>query len=230
MKRARTGIPGVDDMLKGGVPVDAIIGLQGPPGVGKSIFSLHFLLEGARKGEKCVYINLEEPRSNIQHMIDEFTFGDEFNSFVKREKIVIMCYSYEEYERIQTDLLEKIQEEAVNRVVIDSFNIFFTSLLGGKTTTDHPVRKSINKSFSLLRKPGLTSLLVLEKMRGDDSAFAFNIPFLVDGIISLDYLEMGAIERRVFIPKMRWTDQYRESRPFDISKRGIVISDHEIEL
>ena len=71
-------------MALSSVFVCGIIGLSGPPGAGKSIFSLHFLLAGAKKGQKCVYINLEEPEENINKMIDEFEFKDEFLEYVKK--------------------------------------------------------------------------------------------------------------------------------------------------
>ena len=58
-KRESIGVKEIDSMIQGGLPNGSLIGLSGPPGVGKSIFSLHFLLEGAKKGQKCVYINLE---------------------------------------------------------------------------------------------------------------------------------------------------------------------------
>ena len=54
LKRESVGIKEIDDMIEGGLPKGSILGLSGPPGVGKSIFALHFLLEGARKGQKCV--------------------------------------------------------------------------------------------------------------------------------------------------------------------------------
>jgi len=82
--REGTGIKEVDSMVQGGFPNGSIVGLSGPPGVGKSIFSLHFILEGARRGQKCVYINLEEPRKNIDNMIGEFDFAEEFFELEKK--------------------------------------------------------------------------------------------------------------------------------------------------
>jgi len=94
MEREKIGIKGVDDMIQGGIPNGSIIGISGPPGVGKSIFILHFLLTGAKKGQKCVYIALEEPRSNIDRMISQFDFAEEFRKYEKQEKIIIRCLTY----------------------------------------------------------------------------------------------------------------------------------------
>lgn len=221
MKRESTGIKKVDALIEGGFPISSVIGLSGPPGIGKSIFSLHFMLEGARKNQKCVYINLEEPKENIDNMIEEFEFKEEFLSFVKSKKIIIKCYDHSEFEKIYNNFFEKLIEEKVQRLVIDSFNVFFTSFFASKEIpTEVTISKMIHKTIGMLRKQGMATLLLLEKNKE-----SYNIPYLVDGIIELDYLDLGTIERRLFISKMRWTDQYKESVPFEIGKKGIIVQD-----
>lgn len=229
MEREKIGIKDVDNMICGGLPKGSIVGLSGPPGVGKSIFSLHFLLEGARKGQKSVYINLEEPRSNIDNMIKEFDFANEFFEFEKKGIIVIKCFSYPEYEKIHLDLIQKIKEDKkIKRLVIDSFNCFFSSIDNAHSIpVEINVRKLINSSFYQLRQKNLTVLLVLEKYDNYRLSFDYNIPYLVDGMIKLDFLDLGVIERRIFIPKMRWTEQYKESKSYDIGKKGIVMFPEE---
>jgi len=231
IERESIGIAKVDNMIEGGIPKGAIIGLSGPPGVGKSIFSLHFLLEGARKGEKCVYINLEEPESNILNMINQFDFAKEFNKFIEEEKIIIRCFTYPEYEKVYCDLFQKIKEdEKIKRLVIDSFNCFFSASFNPESLTlEHEVniRRVINQAFSMLRRKELTSLLILEMEMNKQTRFYYNVPYLVDGIINLDFLELGTIERRIFVPKMRWTNQFKESKSYDIGSKGIDVLEEE---
>ena len=78
-------------------------------------------------------------------------------------------------------------------------------------------------AFSMLRRKGLTSILILELSRDSRHGFYYNIPYLVDGTISLDFLELGTIERRIFIPKMRWTSQHKESKAYEITGKGIKV-------
>ncbi|MGE3263514.1 MAG: ATPase domain-containing protein [Bacteriovoracia bacterium] len=61
-----TGIPGFDQILKGGLPRNRLYLLQGEPGTGKTTLSLQFLFEGARKGEKCLYITFSETKEELQ--------------------------------------------------------------------------------------------------------------------------------------------------------------------
>ena len=228
IQRESFGVNGIDDMIEGGLPKEGVFGLSGPPGIGKSILALHFLLEGARKGQKCLYINLEEPRGNIDNMLGQFDFGKEFLDYEKKELIVIRCYNYLEYEKIQKELLQKIKDDKkIKRLVIDSFNCFFSSI-GNACSVGQEinVRKLITDSFYQLRKDDLTILLVLEK-KNDSYSFEFNIPYLIDGLIQLDFLDLGVIERRIFIPKMRWTNQYKESKNYEISSKGIEVIHEE---
>src|SRR5437870_316033 len=55
-----TGVPGLDDILKGGLIPHRLYLIDGDPGAGKTTLALQFLLEGVRRGEKCLYITLSE--------------------------------------------------------------------------------------------------------------------------------------------------------------------------
>src|SRR5690348_1152820 len=60
-----TGIPGVDDILRGGFPNDCLYMVTGTPGSGKTTLAMQFLLEGVRAGEPCLYVTLSESRREI---------------------------------------------------------------------------------------------------------------------------------------------------------------------
>lgn len=64
--RASTGIPGLDDVLGGGLPSNHIYLVEGDPGSGKTTLGLHFLLEGIQRGEKGLYVTLSETASELR--------------------------------------------------------------------------------------------------------------------------------------------------------------------
>ena len=222
MERISTGIKEVDNMVEGGFPKGSIIGINGLPGVGKSIFAIQFLLEGARNSEKGVYISLDEPIQNINRMIDSFSFSKEFRDFEKKGLIVIKCFDYLEYEKINLDLLEKISsDKKIKRVVFDSFNCFFDFFDKSSVKEDTNPRRLIHSSFNYLRRDDLNSLLILEKLEEGNNNVNYSIPYLVDGIINLDYSDLGHFERTVRVPKMRWTNQDKSIKKYFISSKGI---------
>src|SRR5947199_10692260 len=58
--KAKTGIWGLDNILSGGFSRGHVFLVEGAPGTGKTTIALQFLLEGARAGERCLYITLSE--------------------------------------------------------------------------------------------------------------------------------------------------------------------------
>jgi circadian clock protein KaiC len=54
------GVPGLDEVLAGGLSRGSVFLLEGDPGTGKTTIALSFVLEGARRGERCLYVTLSE--------------------------------------------------------------------------------------------------------------------------------------------------------------------------
>lgn len=62
----KTGIWGLDDVLAGGLSRGGIFLLEGEPGSGKTTLALQFLIEGAARGERGLYITLSETESELR--------------------------------------------------------------------------------------------------------------------------------------------------------------------
>src|SRR5580698_7136556 len=65
LKRSRTGIPGLDDVLEGGLIPHRLYLIDGNPGAGKTTLSIQYLMEGVKSGEKCLYITLSETKEEL---------------------------------------------------------------------------------------------------------------------------------------------------------------------
>lgn len=64
--KALTGVAGLDDILGGGLSTGHLFLVEGEPGSGKTTIALQFLLEGAKLGEKSLYITLSETESELR--------------------------------------------------------------------------------------------------------------------------------------------------------------------
>lgn len=64
--KARTGVPGLDDILTGGLSAGRVFLLEGSPGTGKTTMALSFLREGAKVGEEGLYITLSETEQELR--------------------------------------------------------------------------------------------------------------------------------------------------------------------
>lgn len=71
--RVRTGVNGLDELLQGGFPKSHCILLSGAPGTGKTIFGQQFLYNGAKNGEKGLYIAFNEELEDV--LLQPTVFG-----------------------------------------------------------------------------------------------------------------------------------------------------------
>ena len=60
------GVPGLDEVLQGGLPRETLLLIEGPPGSGKTTFGLQFLLQGVREGETCLLASNAETREQLK--------------------------------------------------------------------------------------------------------------------------------------------------------------------
>ena len=65
-EKAKSGIWGLDEILSGGFSREHMFLIEGAPGTGKTTIALQFLMEGARGGEKCLYITLSETERELR--------------------------------------------------------------------------------------------------------------------------------------------------------------------
>src|SRR4051794_18142042 len=61
-----TGIPGLDNVLGGGLTKDRLFLVEGDPGAGKTTLALQFLIEGAARGETVLYVTLAETEVELR--------------------------------------------------------------------------------------------------------------------------------------------------------------------
>jgi circadian clock protein KaiC len=64
-QRSKTGIPGFDEVVCGGLIPDRLYLIDGNPGAGKTTFALQYLLEGVAAGDRCLYVTLSETREEL---------------------------------------------------------------------------------------------------------------------------------------------------------------------
>lgn len=65
-KMAATGVAGLDEILVGGFARGRMYLLEGDPGTGKTTIASQFLIEGASRGERCLYITLSETEDELR--------------------------------------------------------------------------------------------------------------------------------------------------------------------
>jgi circadian clock protein KaiC len=64
--RLKTGVPGLDDVLGGGLTSGRLYLIEGSPGSGKTTIAMQYLMEGVRLGERVLYVTLSETAEELQ--------------------------------------------------------------------------------------------------------------------------------------------------------------------
>jgi circadian clock protein KaiC len=204
--RLPTGIPGLDEILSGGLPQHGLYLLQGNPGVGKTTFSLQFLLEGVRLGERCLYVSFSETRTELEAVarshgwdlgkLELYELGG--TEATKREEGQTMFHPSEvELEEVMKPLLERIAKVKPVRLAVDS-----VSELRLLARDSLRYRRQLLTLKQFFYEQGGTVMLVDDKvaMRDDDV-----VQTVVHGIISLEKETpvYGATRRRLSVEKLR---------------------------
>ena len=64
--RIDTGIPGLNEILLGGLPAGQMYLLEGEPGTGKTTLAMQFIMTGVKAGETALYVTLSESKAELE--------------------------------------------------------------------------------------------------------------------------------------------------------------------
>ena len=216
-QRVPLGVPGLDDMLGGGLPAGYSLLLVGPSGSGKTILATEFLAEGVERGEPGVIAAFEKSPHQL--------LSGKLNSLVKAGQVgVIDTTSLDlSIDQILHDLIEMISRMQAKRVVIDSLSGFELALA---PEFHEDFRGSLYRMIAELTGIGVTILMTSElEDRYTDLRFSpFGSAFLADAIIVQRYIEIaGQFKRVISVVKVRGSEHSKDIRLYDITDEGIAL-------
>lgn len=221
IERVPTGVPGLDDLVAGGLPEGSVTLLSGGAGCGKTILSSQFLWEGLQNGEKTRFISLEEPVDDIKD--DMRVFGWDFEEYEDADDFKI---TYIKPAAGQRGFLNKVNDlasaEGVERLVIDSVSV----MLGAYGGSESEKRSNMYDLLRNLKRGDATSILTSEiREREQGSLSRYNVAeFVTDGVIVLYYEGVGeGTFRNLEVRKMRKTPHTPGTYPFEITDDGIEV-------
>ncbi|MGH8796502.1 MAG: RAD55 family ATPase [Caldimonas sp.] len=212
-----TGMPVLDQMMGGGLPVGYSLLVAGPSGSGKSLLATAFLAEGARNGEKGVIAAFEKSPGTSRNPRLEALIARGDVSMIDTRALDLSI------DETLFTLTEAIQQTDAKRVVIDSLSGFELALA---PTFREDFRESLHRMVAALTAMGTTVMMVSElEDRYNDLRFSpYGAAFLTDAIIVQRYVELrGELKRMMAVVKVRNHAHSHELRLYDIDDSGIVI-------
>lgn len=224
MERLKTGVPGLDEMLQGGLPKNHIVVVMGSFGTGKTTLGLQYLVEGLRNNEPCIFISLEEDKESI--LRNAASFGWDLSGALQSKKLGLFKLEPSDAKttitRIKSELPKFVKSFGAKRVVIDS-----VSLLNMMFSDENERRSNLFNLCQLLRSTGATTLLTAEvKDENPRSSRDGLAEYTADGVLLLqsdESREGGEVQLTIRILKMRRTGHSRRVKPYSITDKGIVV-------
>jgi len=215
------GITGLDEMLSGGLTEGTITLISGGTGTGKTALALKFLLDGAEKGEKGLFLSFEEPVSQLKENARQL--GWELDRYLEDDQLDIKFISPIELDvdKHAFEIMDMVRENKVERFVIDSISSFESSVCDLQKYKDYLwsigqqiKRQNITTIFTALNE-GLFSPMVVTKAQ---------ISLMADNIIILRYVENNSSVKKVLgILKARGINHNKDLREYEITPNGINI-------
>lgn len=226
--KAETGVLGLDDVLSGGLTRRHVFLLEGSPGTGKTTIALQFLLEGAKLGERCLYISLSESDEELRDCAQShgMVIGDGIEIFelVPPESLLdadqqqSLLYSSDlELGETTKLIFEAFERVRPQRVVIDSLSEI--RLLAQSSLRYRRQILALKHFFSRSD----ATVLLLDDMTSEN--FDKTVHSVVHGVIHLEQLapDYGSERRRLRVIKYRGQSFRGGYHDFIIRTGGVAV-------
>ena len=214
INKVPTGIPGLDEILGGGIPENRTVLISGTCGTGKTTLGMQFLTNAG----PGIYVSFEEDLDNIREYSK--TFGWDLNDMEAKGKLRLLKYDPFRLEDILEVIQNNIREIGARRIVFDSI-----SALGIYMKDVSELRRMIIQAASLMRRNKCTTLMISEVMPNSRALSRFGVEeFVADGVILMDnVVEKSEIKRAISVWKLRGSDHSRGIHGYSITDKGISV-------
>jgi circadian clock protein KaiC len=203
-----SGIEGLDEILRGGLPASNLYIIQGAPGSGKTTAALQFLRAGVAAGERCIYVSLSQTKDELESIaishgwtldgirVEELSASEATTSAADQTIFQTAELRLDETRKAIEDAIE---EHKPSRLVYDS--LLEIRLITG----DSPrFRRELIAFKAFLAKRNVVALLLDTQIR-DAQVAGEEVEGVAHGVICLNKSidEYGPVRRRVEVSKMR---------------------------
>ncbi len=221
-ERVRFGLPELDAMLDGGLNRATGTLIAGSPGTGKTLLSLHYLMQGAAAGEPGVYLGFHESAEQLYAKAEYF--GLDLRGAVARGAITLECIAPVELEPdvLAAIIRERVERLHVQRLVIDPIAQIEHAILEPERATGF-----FASLLNFLRERNVTSVMTREISPFPEPQLIFAetpVSVLTENLLMLRSLEyQERLFRVISVLKMRFSAFDPSLREFRIEDGGIRV-------
>lgn len=228
LEKAPTGIPGLDQITGGGLPLGRVTLVAGSAGAGKTLLGLNFLVAGARHyGDPGVLLTFEESAAKVA--LNVRSLGFDLDELQRSGLLAVLAFRVDpsemvaagefDFEPLFAILDDAIRRVGAKRVVLDTIEVLF-----GAFGDDTIVRSELSRLMRWLEDRGVTVVLTGERGNGSSLTRHGIEEYVTDCVIVLDHRVSAEIStRRLRVVKYRGSAHGTNEYPFLISARGFTV-------
>ena len=226
LPKSPTGINGFDEITGGGLPTGRPSLVCGPPGTGKSMFAMQFLVNGAtRYDEPGVFLTFEESKDEL--VANVRSLGFDIDGLERDGRLLVDALTMERQsvetgafnlEALMVRLAWAVEQIGAKRVAIDNVEALFIAF-----SKPALVRSELLRLFRWLKDQALTTVITGE--RGEDMLTRHGMEeYLSDCVVVLDHRVIQDVAtRRMRVLKYRGSLHGRNEYPFLIGVNGLEV-------
>ncbi len=222
-RRLSTGVPGLDELMDGGIPEGDAVMIAGPTGTGKSTFGMHFAADGLRSGDAVVVAVFEEYPEAYLARLRGFDLDPEAMIAADKLRITYLRPLDLSVDETLADIRASVEQTGATRVIIDSLTGFEIALA---PAFREDFRESLYRLVGALTATGVTVFMTHESVAtsAELSFTGERVSFITDDIIVQRYVEIdGTLEKLLAVVKMRRSKHSREFRRYQLTSRGASV-------
>ena len=227
LPKAPTGIQGLDEITRGGLPSGRPTLVCGSAGCGKTLLAMEFLVRGAMQyGEPGVFMAFEENAAELTQNVR--SLGFDLDRLVREKKLVLDFVQVERSEIDETGdydleglfirLGAAIDSIGAKRVALDTIEVLFSGF-----QNEGILRAELRRLFRWLKDREVSAVITGERGEGTLTRRGLE-EYVSDCVILLDHRITDQIStRRMRIVKYRGTTHGTNEYPFLIDEHGFTV-------
>ena len=228
LKKTLTGITGLDEITRGGLPAGRPTLICGEAGCGKTLMSLEFLVRGILDyNEPGIFMAFEEKSQELA--LNVASLGFDLEKLQKEKKLKLDYVHIDRSEIEETGEYDldglfirlgyAIDSIGARRVVLDTIENLFSGL-----SNQAILRAELRRLFHWLKEKGVTAIVTGERGEGTSLTRQGLEEYVSDCVILLDHRVINQIStRRLRIVKYRGSVHGTNEYPFLIDEDGISV-------
>jgi circadian clock protein KaiC len=220
--RAPFGLPELDRLFDGGLPLQSAALIAGSTGVGKTLLGLHFAAAGAARGEKSFVFASSEPVAGLVARARRVNL--ELQPLIASGALSLRydpCFEVEADE-IVAGLLAELERTGAKRLVFEDVDLIERSL-----ESPARARAFFGALLIRLRTMGITSLFTrkISKLVGPELDFSESpMATIAENLLFLRQVELrGRLHRVLSILNLRNSRFDSSLREFEIRNEGLRV-------